>query len=210
MAFWNKPKPAPEVSQVKSSARPGVGSDPAPYLPDNERNWAETPLESKGQQDARLDRNPRSRAWLLGVPGQTELTQLQQTTRVLNAVQTTDDNHTERRFVDDPYSVHGAPTPIRPRLVPFGFRELAKSVQRFGAHNQRNGPDVTFSMASQKRTYSIGGMTPVMRRRNTYRLEPPPIDVNTTDLPSSGTRFAVPATVTVSANAALRGVRMLR
>jgi len=211
MAFWNrKPKPDTNVSQVKSTARPGVGSDPAPYLPDNERNWSEKPHEPKAQQDARLDLNPRNRAFRLGVPGRTELTQLRQTTHVLLAAQTTDDNHTERRFVDDPYSLHGAPTPIRPRLVPSPFRELASSVQRFGAHGQSNGPDVTSSMATQRRTYSIGGMTPVIARRNTYRLEPPPVDLNRTDLPSTGTRFDVPSAVTLGANAPLRGVRLLR
>jgi hypothetical protein len=211
MAFWNKPKPEPKVSQVKSSARPGVGSDPAPYLPDNQRNWADSPHEPKAQQNARLDINPRFRAWRLGVPGQTELAQLRQTTDVLYAIAPTDDNHTERTYVQNPYIVR-PPQPIRRRLVQSSFRQTADSVQRFGAHNQQNGPDVTFSMASQRRTYAIGGMTPVIGRRNTYRLEPPPVDMNRTDLPPSGSRFDVADATTVSREGgpALRGVRLLR
>lgn len=35
-----------------------------------------------------------------------------------------------------------------------------------------------FSMANHIRTYAIGGMQPVLSRRNTFRLMPPPHDVN--------------------------------
>lgn len=35
-----------------------------------------------------------------------------------------------------------------------------------------------FSMADNIRTYSIGGMQPAIPRRNTFRLTPPPHDVN--------------------------------
>lgn len=213
-AFWNKAKSSePEVSaQSKSSARPGVGSDPAPYLPDNQRNWSQEPHEAKAHQDARLATSTRSRAWRLGVPEQIELQQLRQTTDVLYAATITDDNHVVRRHVDDPYIVN-PPQPQRPRLIQSTFRQLSDSVQRFGAHNQQNGPDVTTSMASQKRTYPIGGMAPVMKRRNTYRLEPPPIDMNRTDLPPSGSRFDVADATTVSRQSggpAVRGVKVLR
>jgi hypothetical protein len=211
-SFWDKKEPAaPVVSQVKSSARPGVGSDPAPYLPDNMRNWADEPHEAKARQDRRLNQNPRNVAWRLGVPEVVELAQLRQTTDVLYAAPITDDNHTERKYVQNPYIVN-PPQPKRRRLIQSTFRQTADSVQRFGAHNQQNGPRVNSSMATQRRTYSIGGMTPVIGRRNTYRLEPPPVDLNRTDLPSSGTRFDVADATTVSRDGGtpLRGVRMLR
>jgi hypothetical protein len=210
--FWNKNEPAePVVIQAKSTARPGVGSDPAPYLPDNQRNWSESPHEPKTQQDSRLSRNPRNVAWRLGVPEQVELTQLRQTTDVLYAAPITDDNHTERKYVQNPYIVN-PPQPQRPRLIQTTFRQLSDSVQRFGAHNQQNGPRVTASMAAHRRAYDIGGMTPVIGRRNTYRLEPPPVDMNRTDLPPSGTRFDVADATTVSRGSgpALRGMRLLR
>lgn len=210
--FWNKKAPAePVVTQVKSSARPGVGSDPAPYLADNQRNWAEKPHETKAQQDARLDLNPRFRAWRLGIPERVELAQLHQTTDVLYAATITDDNHTERRYVQNPYIVN-PPQPIRRRIIPSTFRQVNVSVQRFGAHNQNNGPHVASSMATQRRTFPIGGMTPVIGRRNTYRLEPPPVDLNRTDLPPSGSRFDVADATTVSRSGgpALRGVKLLR
>jgi hypothetical protein len=39
-----------------------------------------------------------------------------------------------------------------------------------------------FSMANHIRTYAIGGMEPVLTRRNTFRLMPPPHDVNQTNV----------------------------
>lgn len=212
LAFWKKSAPEPVNPQVNDTARPGVGSDPAPYLPDNMRNWADSPLETKAHQDARLSQFNRSRAWRMGVPERIELIQEHQTSKVLYAHAPTDDNHPERKYVQNPYIVR-PPQPRRARLIPSSFRETNDSVQRFGAHNQQNGPNVTFSMASQRRTYAIGGMTPVIARRNTYRLEPPPVDLNRTDLPSSGSQFRVADGTTVqrmSPEAQVRGVRVLR
>jgi hypothetical protein len=40
-----------------------------------------------------------------------------------------------------------------------------------------------FSMADHRRNYEILGMRPVQSRRNTYRLEPAPWDVDVVDLP---------------------------
>jgi hypothetical protein len=43
-----------------------------------------------------------------------------------------------------------------------------------------------FSMADHRRNYEILGMRPTQSRRNTYRLEPVPWDVDVVDLPPSG------------------------
>lgn len=40
-----------------------------------------------------------------------------------------------------------------------------------------------FSMASNRRTYPIGGMAPARRFRNTFRLSPPPQDAGNVDMP---------------------------
>lgn len=42
-----------------------------------------------------------------------------------------------------------------------------------------------FSMASHIRTYPVGGMQPAVSRRNTFRLMPPPHDINQTNVTST-------------------------
>lgn len=54
-----------------------------------------------------------------------------------------------------------------------------------GTARQFNG--FHFSMADHRRTYPIGGMSPVPTRRNTYRVEPTPWDVNVVDMPPAYT-----------------------
>lgn len=91
----------------------------------------------------------------------------------------------ERPRSPDPRWV--ATTPIRPQRTPSTYR----TVNPFDWQYARQLNGLHFSMASNLRTYAIGGMQPVIARRNTWRMLPPPHDINQTDLPRSGTSFDV-------------------
>lgn len=80
-----------------------------------------------------------------------------------------------------------ATDPIRPQRTPSTYR----AVQPFDWQFARQMNGLHFSMASNIRTYPIGGMLPVVPRRNTYRLLPPPRDINQTNLPANGTAVDV-------------------
>lgn len=71
------------------------------------------------------------------------------------------------------------PAVDRPTRAPSAYRFLRAFDQ--WAARQLNGSH--FSMASNERTYPIGGMTPAKERgrRNTYRLTPEPWDENIVD-----------------------------
>lgn len=78
-------------------------------------------------------------------------------------------------------------TPIRTQRAPSTYRTVNPFDWKLARH--LNG--LRFSMASHIRTYSVGGMKPVIQRRNTFRLLPPPHDINRTNLPASGTAVNV-------------------
>lgn len=71
------------------------------------------------------------------------------------------------------------PDPERPQTTQSTYRETARYDQNW----ERRLTGRHFSMASNIRTYPIGGLTPTHRLRNTFRLEPPPVDARWTDLP---------------------------
>jgi hypothetical protein len=73
------------------------------------------------------------------------------------------------------------PDPRRPQKSLSTWSETARYDQNWA----RKLTGRHFSMASNIRAYPIGGQTPIHRARNTFRLEPPPIDAHWTDLPSS-------------------------
>lgn len=73
------------------------------------------------------------------------------------------------------------PLPSRAMPSPSQYRFERPFDQRFP--HRFNG--VHSSMADMRRTYAIGGMNPVRRGRNTYRLEPPTRDVSAADYPST-------------------------
>jgi hypothetical protein len=50
-----------------------------------------------------------------------------------------------------------------------------------GSARRFNG--IHFSMADHRRNYEIYGMRPVSSRRNTYRIEPTPWDIDVVDMP---------------------------
>jgi hypothetical protein len=72
------------------------------------------------------------------------------------------------------------PDPQRPQFSQSTWREVARYDQNWG----RRLTGIHFSMASNIRAYPIGGLSPFQRYRNTFRLEPPPVDLRMTDLPS--------------------------
>lgn len=71
------------------------------------------------------------------------------------------------------------PAPERPQYTQSTSREVARFDWRWA--KQLTGRH--FSMASNIRAYPIGGMQPVHRSRNTFRLEPPQIDARMVDYP---------------------------
>lgn len=68
--------------------------------------------------------------------------------------------------------------PKRKQRVPSTYRVT----NPFDWQLARNLNGLHFSMADNIRTYAIGGMQPAVPRRNTFRLTPPPHDVNQTNV----------------------------
>lgn len=75
----------------------------------------------------------------------------------------------------------------RPQRAPTTYRALNPFDWQYA--RQLNGTH--FSMASNIRTYPVGGMLPAVPRRNTFRLMPPPHDISQTNLPANGTSVDV-------------------
>ena len=80
-----------------------------------------------------------------------------------------------------------APRPARPdeprwtnRLSPHDYI----FTRPFGQDTERYFTGDHFSMADHRRTYEIMGMAPPMYRRNTYRTDPVPWDIDRTDVPT--------------------------
>lgn len=86
---------------------------------------------------------------------------------------------TDKRWADNPRRTpppENRPTQsLSPRTYSF-----TRPWDRFSAR-YLNGNH--FSMADHRRDYEIGGMGPVVSRRNTYRMEPVPWDLDVIDLP---------------------------
>ena len=100
----------------------------------------------------------------------------------------------DRRWADNPRLT----TSQEPRrtlgLSPhvYGFTRLFDQFNRNYDNEPLNGSarrfnGQHFSMADHRRNYEILGMRPVQTRRNTYRLEPVPWDIDVVDLPPVGT-----------------------
>jgi hypothetical protein len=80
-----------------------------------------------------------------------------------------------------------APRPGRPdeprptnRLSPHTYT----FTRPFGQDTERWFSGDHFSMADHRRTYEIMGMAPPLYRRNTYRTDPVPWDIDRTDIPT--------------------------
>lgn len=87
----------------------------------------------------------------------------------------------DRRWADNPRRNPPAEPRLTNRLGQNTWtqtRPLDRGARRFnGMH---------FSMADHRRKYDILGMRPAVSRRNTYRVEPGPWDVDVVDLPPTG------------------------
>lgn len=97
--------------------------------------------------------------------------------------------------------------PSRPTAYqsPSSFRFFAPMRSGRGDTPHLNG--FHFSMASNRRSYPIRGMRPAMQFRNTFRLEPPPRDAQSMDVPSESPSVPGNTYVTPSANRAPSGSR---
>lgn len=80
------------------------------------------------------------------------------------------------------------PLPSRAMPSPSQYRFSRPFDQRFP--HRLNG--VHSSMADMRRSYAVGGMNPIRRGRNTYRLEPPTRDISSADYPSTTTPESTP------------------
>jgi hypothetical protein len=67
-----------------------------------------------------------------------------------------------------------------------------------------------FSMADHRRKYEILGMRPAISRRNTYRIEPAPWDIDVVDMPPENSQYTVDAiTRSVEIPSAGRSMRLV-
>ena len=70
------------------------------------------------------------------------------------------------------------PAPLPERNTPHNLYSFTRP---FDQHAEREFNGSHFSMADHRREYPILGMAPVNSRRNTYRVEPTPWDINIVD-----------------------------
>lgn len=141
-------------------SRPPPESDPVPY-------WARRGRDDVGRHKSQETVDPTHDAVNPGIlPG-------------------------DKRWADDPRRTPPAEPRVTSRFSPssYQFTRLFDQFNRThdgdaptGSARQFNGQH--FSMADHRRTYDILGMAPVTSRRNTYRMEPTPYDVNIVDLPA--------------------------
>lgn len=96
----------------------------------------------------------------------------------------------DRRWAENPRSVPPAEPRITSRLAQntWSFTRWFDQLNRThdgdvptGSARRFNG--LHFSMADHRRNYDIYGMRPVTSRRNTYRIEPTPWDIDIVDMP---------------------------
>lgn len=71
--------------------------------------------------------------------------------------------------------------PPEPRITSQLSPRTYSFTRPFDQHSRRTFNGSHFSMADHRRNYEILGMAPVHQRRNTYRLEPVPWDVDIVD-----------------------------
>lgn len=71
--------------------------------------------------------------------------------------------------------------PPEPRLTNLLAPSRWIFTRPFDQHAARTLNGIHFSMADHRRTYPIMGMQPVQAKRNTYRVDPPPYDLDITD-----------------------------
>lgn len=90
----------------------------------------------------------------------------------------------ERRWAPNPREIPPPEPRVTSRLAPRSYsflRPFGHGLGKGSTPNNFNGEH--FSMADHRRNYPIGGMAPATSRRNTYRIEPTPWDVDVVDMP---------------------------
>lgn len=86
---------------------------------------------------------------------------------------------TDLRWVDNPRRK----PPVEQRMTSDMAPTTYSFMRPFDQHSARTFNGMHFSMADHRRDYEILGMEPVRSRRNTYRIEPQPWDIDIVDLP---------------------------
>jgi hypothetical protein len=87
---------------------------------------------------------------------------------------------TDKRWADNPRRTPPPETRPTEQMAPRTYSFFRDNWDRYSAR-YLNG--MHFSMADHRRDYEILGMAPAYSRRNTYRMEPTPWDVDVVDLP---------------------------
>lgn len=90
--------------------------------------------------------------------------------------------HSTSESAADPRWVPVHPSRITNYLIPTNGYVYQRPYDQDVTH-ELNG--VHFSMADNRRSYAVGGMNPVHRGRNTYRVDPPTLDATMVDLDNS-------------------------
>ena len=103
---------------------------------------------------------------------------------------------TDLRWVDNPRRKPPPESRITQKLAPRSY----SFTRPFDQHSARTLNGTHFSMADHRRKYEILGMAPIVKPRNTYRLEPTPWDVDVTD--------TAPAREPTTVQARLTGVEL--
>ena len=87
----------------------------------------------------------------------------------------------DRRWAPNPRST----PPPEPRLTNRLGQNTWTFTRPFDVGYARTFNGQHFSMADHRRNYEILGMAPARSRRNTYRMEPAPWDIDVVDMPST-------------------------
>lgn len=85
---------------------------------------------------------------------------------------------TDKRWADNPRRYPPAENRVTQQMSPSRY----SFTRPFDQHAARYLNGMHFSMADHRRNYEILGMAPIVRPRNTYRLEPVPWDVDIVDM----------------------------
>lgn len=178
--FRRKTEPTPVGPNPHAVPDPRTQAGMAPYIRADSPTWA-------NEQVVRRGPTLRLGAGTIVAPSQNKSRTDVDRARTMYASQipTTPLTPLSGRWAPNPLS-HTRP-PARIQWSETEFRET----NPFDWQYAHRGDGRHMSMATLIRAYPVGGMQPMMVRRNTYRLEPPPHDIRQTDLPAEGTTFDV-------------------
>lgn len=98
----------------------------------------------------------------------------------------------DRRWADNPRRTPPAESRVTQVMAPSTYL----FTRPFDQHSARTLNGTHFSMADHRRNYEILGMAPARSTRNTYRIEPPPWDLDIVDVPATVEPDIVPARIT--------------